>query len=146
MLSVRMVMAAEDLAIIHGPPGTGKTTTLVELILQAVSRGEKVLACAPSNTAVDNLLGRLISARARVVRIGHPARVDEQLRDFTLDAQVHDHEAMKIVRDMLREAEQLFRSAGRFTRARPAPGEKQALRRERIFEDLVFDLTRASSG
>lgn len=128
--SVRFAMSARDLAIIHGPPGTGKTTTIVELIVQAVSRGEKVLACAPSNTAVDNILERLVRARQKAVRIGHPARVSEELRDHTLDAKVQDHEAMKLVREMLREAENLFRRSGRFTRTRPARGEKQAVRRE----------------
>ncbi|MCH8149787.1 MAG: AAA family ATPase, partial [Planctomycetes bacterium] len=128
--AVRFCLAAQDVAVIHGPPGTGKTTTVVELICQAIDRGHKVLACAPSNTAVDNLLERLIAARRKVVRVGHPARVDQRLRDFTLDAQVAGHEAMKIVRDMLREAEVLFRKAGRFTRAKPAPGAKQEMRRE----------------
>lgn len=128
--AVQLSMSANDLAIIHGPPGTGKTTTVVELICQAVARGEKVLASAPSNTAVDNLLERLIARRQKVVRIGHPARVDERLRDFSLDIKVQDHEVMELVRDMLREAEQLFRKAGRYTRAKPAPGEKQEMRRE----------------
>lgn len=128
--AVRFAMSARDLAIIHGPPGTGKTTTVVELIVQAIARGEKVLACAPSNTAVDNMLDRLVTARQKVVRVGHPARVNELLRDYTLDAKVQDHEAMKIVREMLREAETLFRRSSRFTRARPARGEKQELRRE----------------
>jgi superfamily I DNA and/or RNA helicase len=128
--AIRFALAAEDVAIIHGPPGTGKTTTVVELILQAVERGQKVLACAPSNTAVDNLLDRLIAKRAKVVRLGHPARVEKSLRDFTLDAQVAGHELMAIVKDLLREAEELFRKAGRFTRAKPAPGSKPEMRRE----------------
>ncbi|MBM81027.1 MAG: AAA family ATPase [Planctomycetaceae bacterium] len=128
--AIRFALSANDVAIIHGPPGTGKTTTVVELIVQAVERGEKVLACAPSNTAVDNLLEKLISLRQKTVRIGHPARVDQRLRDFTLDVQASEHEVMEIVRDMLREAEQLFRQAGRFTRAKPAPGAKQEMRRE----------------
>ncbi len=128
--AIRFALAAEDLAIIHGPPGTGKTTTVVELILEAVRRGQKVLACAPSNTAVDNLLERLIASGCRVVRLGHPARVDERLRDLTLDAQVAEHELMGVVRDMLREAEGLFRKAGRYTRAKPAPGAKPEMRRE----------------
>ncbi len=128
--AVRFALASQDLAIIHGPPGTGKTTTVVELICQAIDQGHKVLACAPSNTAVDNLLDKLVAARRKVVRVGHPARVDERLRDFTLDVQASDHEVMSIVRDMRREADQLYRQAGRFTRARPAPGAKQEMRRE----------------
>ncbi len=60
--AVKFAMSSNDLAIIHGPPGTGKTTTVVEVIRQAVANGERVLACAPSNTAVDNLLERLVVA------------------------------------------------------------------------------------
>ncbi|MDE0736474.1 MAG: AAA domain-containing protein [Pirellulaceae bacterium] len=128
--AVRFALSTDDLAIIHGPPGTGKTTTVVEFIVQAVEQGNRVLACAPSNTAVDNLLERLVNRGRKVVRVGHPARVSERLRNFTLDAQATGHEAMKIVRDMIREAEDLFRKADRFTRARPAPGARQEMRRE----------------
>ena len=128
--AIRLALAAKDLAIIHGPPGTGKTTTVVELICQAITRGDKVLACAPSNTAVDNLLERLVSCRQKVVRIGHPARVDERLRDFSLDIQVTDHEVMRLVREMQRDVDNLFRKAGRFTRSKPEYGAKQEMRRE----------------
>ena len=107
--AVAFALAADDIAIIHGPPGTGKTTAIVELICQAVDRGETVLACAPSNTAVDNILERLLVHRNRlrggsekagepVVRIGHPARVDEELRAFTLDALVAIHPATEVAR------------------------------------------------
>ena len=128
--AVRFGLSAKDVALIHGPPGTGKTTTVVELICQAVARGDKVLACAPSNTAVDNLLERLAANGQIVVRVGHPARVLEALRRHTLDAMVESHEVMHLVRDMMKDAEKLFRKAGRFTRGRPAPGAKQQWRRE----------------
>ncbi len=128
--AVRFGLAAKDVALIHGPPGTGKTTTVVELICQAVARGDKVLACAPSNTAVDNLLERLAAKKQNVVRIGHPARVLENLRRHTLDAMVESHEVMHLVREMMKDAEQLFRKAGRFTRGRPARGAKQEWRKE----------------
>ncbi len=128
--AVRFALSAEDLAIIHGPPGTGKTTTVVELIIQAIERGDKVLACAPSNTAVDNLLERLIEARQRVVRIGHPARVAERLRDHSLDGLVESHDNMPVIRDMLREAETIFRKSDKWTRAKRPRGERQEMRRE----------------
>ena len=73
--AIRFALSASDLAILHGPPGTGKTTAVVELIRQAVRRGQKVLACAPSNLAVDNMLERLVATGERAVRLGHPARV-----------------------------------------------------------------------
>ncbi|QDU92820.1 AAA domain-containing protein [Lignipirellula cremea] len=128
--AVRFALSSQDLAIIHGPPGTGKTTTVVELICQAIDRGEKVLACAPSNTGVDNLLERLMAAGRRVVRIGHPARVDERLRHFTLDFLAAEHDLMKVVYDMLHDAEELTRKANRYTRSRPAQGSKNDMRRE----------------
>ncbi len=128
--AVRFALAANDLAIIHGPPGTGKTTTVVELIVQAVQKGQRVLACAPSNTAVDNLLARLVAKGQKVVRIGHPARVAEGLRHHTLDGLAENHESTSVIREMYREAENLFRKAGKWTRHRPVRGEKSALRDE----------------
>ncbi len=128
--AIEFAMSARDIAIIHGPPGTGKTTTVVELIRQAVLRGSKVLACAPSNTGVDNLLEKLVAIRVRVVRIGHPARVQEELQPYTLDALVEADPAMKVVGEMVREAEKAARKASKFTRAKPMPGERSDLRQE----------------
>lgn len=128
--AVEFAASANDLAIIHGPPGTGKTTTVVEIIRQAVAQGERVLACAPSNTAVDNLLERLVDAGESAVRLGHPARVLEVVRTHTLDALVAQHDSFAVIQDMIREAEQLERQVNRFTRARPAPGQKYQQRQE----------------
>lgn len=111
--AVRSALAAKDLAIIHGPPGTGKTTTLGELVLQAVRRGGRVLACAPSNTAVDNLLEKLVEWMPSVVRVGHPARVFEALRGHTLDELVEADENTRIVRRMLAEAERIAAKASK---------------------------------
>jgi predicted DNA helicase len=128
--AIEFALSAEDIAIIHGPPGTGKTTSVAAFIRQAVLRGEKVLACAPSNTAVDNLLERLVDCGQRIVRIGHPARVKDVLRLHTLDAMVETHDNMRLVQDLLRQAEDRYRKADRHTRAKPARGAKQDLRRE----------------
>lgn len=129
-LAIRHALASNDLAIIHGPPGTGKTTTVVEVIRLLVARGERVLACAPSNTAVDNLLERLLAIGEPAVRLGHPARVSEDLRQHSLDVLVGRHESMMIVHQMMREAEQIERKATKYTRGRPAPGYRGQQRQE----------------
>lgn len=128
--AVQFCLSAVDIAVIHGPPGTGKTTTVVELIRQAVLRGERVLATAPSNTAVDNLLERLAPLDLNVVRIGHPARVHELLQSHTLDALAESDRGMDVVKNMMREAERVAQRADRYTRAKPALGAKQEMRRE----------------
>jgi ATP-dependent RNA/DNA helicase IGHMBP2 len=128
--AIRWAMSAHDVALIHGPPGTGKTTTVVELIRQAIRRGDKVLACAPSNLAVDNLLERLVAKREKAVRLGHPARVMAELREHTLDLLVDEHTDVKLARKLVREARQMFRKAGRYTRAKPEPGARREMREE----------------
>lgn len=138
--AVQTALAARDVALIHGPPGTGKTTAVIELIRRAVRRGERVLACAPSNMAVDNLLLRLVAAGQRVVRLGHPARVLPELRQHTLDLLVESHPDVRLARKLVKQALGLFRQAARYTRARPEPGARQATRREA--RDLMADARR----
>jgi superfamily I DNA and/or RNA helicase len=141
--AVAFAQAADDLAMIHGPPGTGKTTTVVEVIRQAVARGEKVLACAPSNLGVDNIFERLLAAGENVARLGHPARVLPELREHTLDLMVDRHDDMRLARKLTREARAMFDKAARFTRAKPAPGEKQSMRDEA--KQMLADARRMES-
>jgi superfamily I DNA and/or RNA helicase len=102
--AVRGAMAADDVYLVHGPPGTGKTTVLVEIVRQAVARGLRVLATAPSNIAVDNMLEKLLDPEGgepiRVVRLGHPARTLESLRHGTLRAQAAEDEQFLQVQEM----------------------------------------------
>ncbi len=90
--AVREAVDTEGVHLIHGPPGTGKTTTAIEVIQQCVDRGESVLATAASNTVVDNMVAFLVEQGADVVRLGHPARVSDRLHVHTLDARIEDHE------------------------------------------------------
>jgi superfamily I DNA and/or RNA helicase len=118
--AVRFALSARDVAVLHGPPGTGKTTTLAEVIVQAVHAGGRVLACAPSNTAVDNLLERLVDMLPSVIRVGHPARVFESLRGHTLDELVESDQNSQIVRELWREVEQIMRTASKSSRSKDA--------------------------
>jgi len=135
--AVRFALSADDVAIIHGPPGTGKTTTLVELIRQIVSTGQRVLAVAPSNIAVDNLLERLLNAGETPIRLGHPARVAPELREHTLDLLVEAHPDARLAQKLTRDAYTLRGRASRYTRAKPEPGARQAMRREA--KDMLAD-------
>lgn len=106
--SVRKALSAVEVALIHGPPGTGKTTVLVEIIRQTVSRGGRVLATAPSNIAVDNLVEKLLPSGLRIVRLGHPARILEPLRHVTLSALEAEHEGRAEIERMDEERHRMI--------------------------------------
>jgi ATP-dependent RNA/DNA helicase IGHMBP2 len=106
-------LAAKDVALVHGPPGTGKTTVLVEIIRQAVARGQRVLASAPSNIAVDNLLEKLLDTGLKVVRMGHPARILDSLRHATLSALVAEHPEQKYIAELDEQRERLIHERSR---------------------------------
>ena len=106
LVAVRHVIAAQDVAIIHGPPGTGKTTTLVQAILETIRRERRVLVCAPSNTAVDLLTEKLAERGVNVIRMGNPSRVSELLLKHTLDAGVMAHPSYAKMHAMRQTAEQ----------------------------------------
>jgi len=126
--AVQFALSARDVGLIHGPPGTGKTTAVVEVIRQAIRLGRKVLACAPSNLAVDNIFERLLGFRERVVRVGHPARVLPELREHTLDLLVERHRDVRLAHKLVKQAMSLFREASRHRRTAPKPGERKQLR------------------
>lgn len=111
LAAVRHVITAQDVAIIHGPPGTGKTTTLVQAILETIRRERRVLVCAPSNTAVDLLTEKLAERGVNVIRMGNPSRVSDLLLQHTLDARVMAHPSYSKMHAMRQTAEQLRSTA-----------------------------------
>ncbi|CAK7267181.1 hypothetical protein SEPCBS57363_002468 [Sporothrix epigloea] len=98
--AVRFALNAPETALIHGPPGTGKTHTLVELILQFVRRDLRVLVCGPSNISVDNLVERLATHSVPMIRLGHPARLLPSVLNHSLDVLTQTSAAAAIVRDV----------------------------------------------
>ena len=88
---VNKVIRAKDVAIVHGPPGTGKTTTLVEAINETLRRESQVLVCAQSNMAVDWISEKLVDRGVHVLRIGNPARVNDKMLSFTYERRFEDH-------------------------------------------------------
>ncbi|KAL8492804.1 hypothetical protein ACS0TY_024120 [Phlomoides rotata] len=105
--AISKALSSKDLFLLHGPPGTGKTTTVVEIILQEVKRGSKILACAASNIAVDNIVERLVPRRVKLVRVGHPARLLPQVLDSALDAQVLRGDNSALANDIRKEMKAL---------------------------------------
>ncbi|KAM7524538.1 hypothetical protein LguiA_014440 [Lonicera macranthoides] len=105
--AITKALSSKDLFLLHGPPGTGKTTTVVEIILQEVKRGSKILACAASNIAVDNIVERLVPHRVKLVRLGHPARLLPQVLDSALDAQVLRGDNSSLANDIRKEMKSL---------------------------------------
>jgi ATP-dependent RNA/DNA helicase IGHMBP2 len=110
-------LSADDVAIVHGPPGTGKTTTLVEIISQTLKTEKQVLVCAPSNNAIDLLSEKLDERGFKVVRIGNPARVTEHLLQLTLDSQVSTHPDYKFIKDLKKKAYEFKNLASKYKRS-----------------------------
>ncbi len=102
--AVRKALSAKDVFLIHGPPGTGKTTVCAEIIFH-LHKKEKILVCADSNTAIDNIIDKLDSLGVKCLRIGHPARVDTKVIKYSLDHQV---QGMKEYASLKAERERLY--------------------------------------
>ncbi|XWS66379.1 hypothetical protein CRYUN_Cryun05aG0194400 [Craigia yunnanensis] len=105
--AILKALSSKDVFLLHGPPGTGKTTTVVEIILQEVKQGSKILACAASNIAVDNIVERLAPYRVKLVRLGHPARLLPQVLDSALDAKVLRGDNSSLANDIRKEMKAL---------------------------------------
>ncbi len=128
-----VIAARPAIFLLHGPPGTGKTTVLSYAIAEAVRRDERVLCCTPSNQALDNLAHALLARGVDVLRLGHPSRIDPELHAHTLEGKLEAHPQRAVVDDLHRQARKLFREASQKKlqgRALDAREQAFALRRE----------------
>ena len=104
--AVNKVLRAKDVAIVHGPPGTGKTTTLVEAVYETLRRENQVLVCAQSNMAVDWISEKLVDRGINVLRIGNPTRVNDKMLSFTYERRFEahpDYEMLWAIRKAIRD-------------------------------------------
>lgn len=113
--AVNHVLRAKDVAIVHGPPGTGKTTTLVEAIYETLHRENQVLVCAQSNMAVDWISEKLVDRGIHVLRVGNPTRVNDKMLSFTYERRFESHPdypELWSVRKAIREIRNTIRKRG----------------------------------
>lgn len=101
--AIRFALASREIALIHGPPGTGKTHTLIELILQLLKQKLRILVCGPSNISVDNIVERLAPHKVPMIRLGHPARLLPSVLNHSLDVLTRTSEAAALVQDIRKE-------------------------------------------
>ena len=132
-LAVEKIRLANELAIVHGPPGTGKTTTLVQAIKALVKQEHrKILVVAPSNTAVDLLSEKLHDEGLNVLRVGNPARVSERLMALTLDHKMAEHSAMKEAKKLKKQANEFKNMAHKYKRQF---GKAEREQRKALFDE-----------
>lgn len=124
--AVEKILTANELAVVHGPPGTGKTTTLVQAI-KALRRqdGQAVLVVAPSNAAVDLLSEKLSDEGLNVVRVGNPARVTERLVNLTLDDKISTHSSAREIKKLKKRAGEYKDLAHKYKRSFGAQEREQ---------------------
>lgn len=131
--AVTKILAANELAIVHGPPGTGKTTTLVQAIHALIRQDHKqILVVAPSNAAVDLLSEKLHEEGLNVLRVGNPSRVSERLTALTLDHKMADHSLMREAKKLKKQANEYKTMAHKYKRSF---GKAERDQRKALFDE-----------
>lgn len=115
--AISAIVQNKQITIVHGPPGTGKTTTLIEAIVQLIKAGEKVLVAAPSNTAVDNIAKGLIEQGLQVLRVGNASKVDETIFLHTPEGRLANSKQQKEIKELKIRAEQFRKMALKYKRS-----------------------------
>ena len=147
--AVNKVLRAKDVAVIHGPPGTGKTTTLEEAICETLQRENQVLVCAQSNTALDWIAEKLVDRGISVLRIGNPTRVNDKMLSFTYERRFEAHpdypelwSIRKAIRDMQRSMRRKNQDERETIRNRMSRLRFRATELELAIDASLFDQAR----
>lgn len=124
-LAAKLITETRDVAVVHGPPGTGKTTTLVSAAVQICRQEGRILFSAPSNAAVDHLCSNLLAEGLNVVRIGNPVRVSEQLEAITVEGKIRNSPEFSVIREARKQADAYRTMALKYKRSFGAAEREQ---------------------
>lgn len=131
--AVNAIVNNEEITIVHGPPGTGKTTTLTEAILHLIKKGEKVLLSAPSNTAVDNIAKGLVKAQVKLLRVGNTSKTDADIFPFTPEGKLNNSKQQKEIKQLKIRAEEFRKMALKYKRSF---GKAEREQRNLLFKEV----------
>ena len=131
--AVKAILQTEQVTIVHGPPGTGKTTTLIEGIIQLIRNGEKVLVSAPSNTAVDNIAKGLIQQNVKLLRVGNASKTDEAIFSHTPEGRLANSKEQKEIKQLKIRAEEFRKMAIKYKRSF---GKAEREQRQLLFKEV----------
>ncbi len=131
--AVKAILQTAQVTIVHGPPGTGKTTTLIEGVIQLIRNGEKVLVAAPSNTAVDNIAKGLIRQGVKLLRVGNAGKADEAIFSHTPEGRLAKSKEQKEIKLLKIRAEEFRKMATRYKRSF---GKAEREQRQLLFKEV----------
>lgn len=131
--AVQAITENDSVVIVHGPPGTGKTTTLIEAVVQLVKGDEKVLVSAPSNTAVDNIAKGLLQQGIKLLRVGNTSKTDAEVFAHTPEGRMNDSKAQKEIKQLKIRAEEFRRMALKYKRSF---GKAEREQRNLLFKEV----------
>ena len=131
--AVKAILQNDQVTIVHGPPGTGKTTTLIEAIIQLINKGEKVLVSAPSNTAVDNIAKGLLQQHVKLLRVGNASKADEMIFSHTPEGKLSNSKQQKEIKQLKQRAEEFRKMALKYKRSF---GKAEREQRQLLFKEV----------
>ncbi|MCB9225331.1 MAG: AAA domain-containing protein [Crocinitomicaceae bacterium] len=140
--AVEEMISDNTVSIIHGPPGTGKTTTLVAGIQALIERDKKILLCAPSNAAVDNICEKLIKKEVNVVRVGNAAKATEGAMEADLDQLIQKDRSFKLIENLKLQADKIRDKANKYKRNFGKEEYEERKQLQRAFKEIRSDIRR----